>query len=101
MSRDNGRRSRGLLPKPTTPLEICAAALVQTRGDVAQAALENRPAIEVAISALTRAEFSDTCEDLAEILTALDAWRDASAVLLQHTHKPIVPKDFESGDDIN
>jgi len=86
---------------PLSADEVVAGALKKAKGAVAQAVLENRGALEVAISALTRAEFDETCADLGEIIDALDRWHRASMVVMEHTRKPIVPPGFEVGGEVN
>lgn len=96
--RDNGRRPAEKAPELPllTADELLAAALKTAKHDVAQACLENRGALEVALRATGDvAGLRDDSEGLQEILNALDKWQDASAVLAQHTANPIIPPGFE------
>ena len=72
---------------------MLADALATAKGSVAQAALENRGALETAIAALTRSEYDDTCADLGEIVDALDEWH--RAVMALTTQPVTIPRGFD------
>ncbi len=87
MSRSNGRK-----PEPFNVDKMLADALVSAKGAVAQAALENRPALEMAIADAKSGgirEWQRQADDLQEILDALDEWHRASMAL---TQDPPVPQ---------
>jgi len=89
MSKNNGT-------KPLTVARILANALVAAKGAVAQAALENRGALELALADAERGgirEWQRQAEDLQEILAALDEWHTATMAI---TTKPVLPAGWES-----